>query len=372
MYDLRKKEFRPDVKIEHAFAIPDYYPDEMEKAFNIKTEAAFGDLLNNIILKAAEKQIELNRVQLNRVKKFLLLLILRSALQDKWLEGAMAFQGQIERLNKAMGVKRDVLFSFREKRIEGETPRQYWLRSLKCVLDTENGLPEEIEKDPNATMMAWRWAWVVMSGYLGFWSSRNTNVDFLVTDIGMTSESEALIGENLTLNRKKITTLIQCGMMVPDVPSMRMCKNQFYEIARRQVYFHENFMEFPISKDLMIVLINPYYKVYASYKDEGFPFPSFRELTKLEDERAFSPNDAKRVNGDAPTKDDLYVYDIHDLDERCCIYLNLLTLDRIDTTLGFADPSRILSSLLSYQAVPGKLNDYSELISQIQRRACNV
>lgn len=207
IYDLKKKELNLNVKIDEAFAIIDFYPDKMEKDFNRRTEGAFGDLLNNVILKAKDQTIQLTRVQVNRIKKFLLLLILRSMFEEKWIIGEMAFQDNIEQINRTTGMKNDYLFPFKEKKIEGETPKQYWLRSLQCILDTENGLPEEIEKNPTATQMAWRWSWVVKSGYLGFWSSRKTNIDFLVTDIGMTSESEMAFGKDMTFNPKKTTGL---------------------------------------------------------------------------------------------------------------------------------------------------------------------
>lgn len=366
LYDLKSGETKLDVKIEDAFAIADFYPDEMEKEFNRKTEGSFGNLLNNIILKSQDKRISLTRVQVNQIKKFLLLLIIRSMLQDKWIAEEMKFESKMDEIHKMMGIKDSPLFPFKEKVIPGESPREYWLRSMECILAAPNGLPEEVEQNPDATQMAWRWAWVVKSGFLGFWSSRKTNVDFLVTDIGMTSESEMAVGKDMTLNPKKQMSLIRCAEIIPDEPMLRPYKEQFLQMAARQAYLHENFMEFPISKDLMIVLINPYYKVYEMNKGKGFPLPKLSELTKIDDEAAFFPNDAQYAVPGEYRDDDLFVYEIKDLSERSCVYLNLLTLDRIDTTLGFANSNKIMSSLASYQIVPGKLNDYSKLISKLE------
>ena len=365
LYDLKEKQLTLDAKIEGAFSIPDFYPDDIEKQFNVNIEGAFADLLNHVVLNANEAKVELTRVQANRIKKFLLLLILRSLLQDEWLEKEMEFP---EVSRQLLGEEADHLFPFKEKKIEGETPRQYWLRSLRCILDSKNGLPEEIGRNPEATQMAWRWACAIKTGYLGFWSSRKTDVDFLVTDVGMTSENETAIRPDVVANPAKMQALINCSEVVTGA----LYKQQFFSLAYGQLFLHENFLEFPISKDLMIVLINPYFKTYALNKGVGLPFVEFGKLSKISDESAFSPNVAMPVKEGVQSDEDLYIYDIHDLSEKDCIYLNLLTLDRVDTTLGFGDPSCIISSLASYQCVTGRLNDYSELLSQIQRRRANV
>ncbi len=367
LYDLKKNALKLDVKIDKAFAIDEYYPDEVEREFNKRIEGAFGNLLNNVILKPDQQQIILNRRQVTMIKKFLSLLMIRSIHDDDWIKNEMNF----EETAKKLGIDNNLLCPFEEKKIEGETAGEYWLRTLRCILDTENGLPEEIEKEPNRTAMAWRWASTMKFGYLGFWSSRKTNADFLVTDIGMTSESETADERGMPINPKKLNALLRCAQLVPDDPLLEKYKNQFLQIAMRQVHFHENFMEFPLSKDLMIVLINPYYKIYLCDKDAGFPFPALNELTRLKDERAFAPNENKYAHEGQYGCDDVFIYDIHELDEASCIYLNMLTLDRIDTTLGFADPAKIVKSLQSYQSLPKtcRLNDYSKLIEQIQRRS---
>lgn len=369
LYDLERNELRPNVKIEDAFSAADFYPDDMERDFNKKTEGAFGNLLNNLILRAKGPFVELSRLQVKCVKKFLLLLVIRSISQDDWIKGEMTFQKE---LTKIMGNASSLLPPFAEKKIEGEKPREYWLRTLQCILDSQYGIPEEIGKNPNATHMAWRWSWVLHSGYLAFWSSRNTNVDFLVTDIGMTSENEMMDEKGIPNNTKKQISLFNCSELIPDDPVLWEYKNGFLQMACRQLYFHENFMEFPISKDLMIVLINPYYKVYAFNKDKGFPFPSVKTLTKMDDEKAFLPNSTRYAKKGTYSDEDTFLYEIHELNDRDCIYLNLLTLDRVEKTLGFADSSKILNSLLAYQCIPGKLNDYSALIDQISRSTSNV
>lgn len=367
LYDLERNELRPNVKIEDAFSMADFYPDDMERDFNKKTEGAFGNLLNNLILRSGNTSVELSQSQVKCVKKFLLLLIIRSISRDDCIKGEMTFQ---EDLESVLGDRNP--FSFEEKKIEGEKPREYWLRTLQCILDSKYGLPEEIKNNPNATHMAWRWSLILHFGYLGFWSSRNTDVDFLVTDIGMTSENEMLDEKGVPHNTMKQTSLFNCFDALPDVPDLQECKNGLLYESYFQIYFHENFMEFPISKDLMIVLINPYFEVYAFNKDKGFPFPDVKTLTKMDDEKAFLPNSARYAKKGTYSDEDTFLYEIHELNDRDCIYLNLLTLDRVEKTLGFADSSKILNSLLAYQCIPGKLNDYSALIDQISRSISNV
>ena len=366
LFDLKSGDFRPNVKLDRAFAIKGYYPDDIKDEFNRRTEGEFADLLHKVILTAKDKVVRLDRTQVQKIKKFLLLLILRSIHNDEWIEGERRFGDTIERMNTEQGLSEDLVFKFKEKEIEGETTHDYWIRSLRCILDSKYGLPEELESDPNATQMAWRWAWVIRTGFLGFWSSKGTNVDFLVTDVGMTSENEMCIGNDIALNPNKIESIINCASRARLLPNSDLLCRQLWQTAVRQCHFHENFMQFPLTKELMIVLINPYFKDYAMYKDLGLPFVPMEALTQLNNKRAFAPNKSFYIKEGEFHDEDRFEYEIHNLTKENCIYLNKLTLDRVDTTLGFSDPRRILTSLEAYQFVPGKLNDYSELIRQIK------
>ena len=91
---------------------------------------------------------------------------------------------------------------FEEKIIEGETSYQYWMRTLNVILDTD-GTPEEILKHPNKTYPAHRWATIIANGYLAFWDADSKNDEFVITDIGMTSENEKGWNGTTTHNTKK-------------------------------------------------------------------------------------------------------------------------------------------------------------------------
>lgn len=360
LYNLKNHVFTPDVKLDDAFAIEGFYPDDLETKFNEKTESQFAQLTKDLILSAKDGKIRLTRTQLQRIKKFLLLLIIRSTQKEEWIES----ERRLPKFFEALGITDDFLFPFKEKEIEGESNHDYWLRSMNCILDSKNALPEELEKDENATHMAWRWAWVMKSAYLAFWSNKGTDIDFLVTDVGMTSENEKSIGKHITMNPQKINSLIACAQ----TSTSKLVSGQFWAMASRQVYFHENFMEFPFAKNLMVVLINPYFKVFYTFKDHGYTFPPFEALTGLTNKKAFAPNKNTYVQMGEFNDDDIFEYEIHNLTRENCFYLNALTLDRINETLGFSNPKKILSSLEYYQSIPNKLNDYSELINQIKEK----
>ena len=85
LYNIKTGELKENIAIEHAYAIENYYDDEIEKKLNRQVESQFGDLLSNYILKC-EREISLSRKQLYLVKKFLLISLLRSIHAEEFMQ----------------------------------------------------------------------------------------------------------------------------------------------------------------------------------------------------------------------------------------------------------------------------------------------
>lgn len=243
---------------------------------------------------------------------------------------------------------------FEEKIIPGETDFQYWMRTLKVILDTD-GSPERILEHPDKTYPAYRWACVINAGYLAFWDSDTLKEEFLITDIGMTSENEK--GWNLddVHNHKKIDFVGQCLNTATD----SQWKFYLINMIRQCSLFQENFMMFPISSKRMIVEIGPFYKFRTIYKDY-FKMPTLSELTVLNNESLFYPNDVSYVRPQNSytsfdyDPNDKYIYNVKFLTADETAYCNALFMDRINTLMGFSSLEKIIRSIVKYK----KLNTY--------------
>lgn len=132
-YNIKTGELCENIAPEHAFAQNALYDHNTERALNTKVESQFGNLLANILLKA-DHTVSLNRMQLLQVKKFLLVSELRTMQNEEWLK--------TERQ-----MKNSFAPDFKERRVEGETPYEYWMRTVNTVLDSD-GTPASILQIP--------------------------------------------------------------------------------------------------------------------------------------------------------------------------------------------------------------------------------
>ena len=364
-YNIKTGELKEDIKIESAYAETDFYDAETEENFNRKVESQFGNLLANKLLKC-ESSVELSRKELRLTKKFLLLSVLRSVGNEDFLKVERKFYDNLRErwklFAKLNGLSEEETTSaletmkapFEEKIIEGETSYQYWMRTLNVILDTD-GTPEEILKHPNKTYPAHRWATIIANGYLAFWDADSKNDEFVITDIGMTSENEKGWNGTTTHNTKKTDFYLNLLKEEKD-KNLQMVIFHFMGMNKN---FHENFQMFPISKNRMIVEIAPFYKFRATYSSI-YKMPELKDLTCLTNENLFYPNTVKYVkqqpvDGVSYKYDDndKYIYEIKKLNKEEIRYCNALFMDRINTYLGFSSLSKAVGSIIKYK----KLND---------------
>lgn len=360
IYNTKTGEYKENVKPEKAFSQVGFYDEETEKKLNEKIESQFGNLFTNK-LNLCENTVKLNRKELQLIKKFLLISVMRSLGSEQFLQIERKFYDDKKlywkNYCKAKGVSQQeyedgvnsMTAPFIEKIIKEETPWQYWMRTLNVILDTD-GTPAAILKHPDKTYPAHRWAQVIATGYLAFWDSEFDRDEFLITDIGMTSENE--VGWNgITIhNFKKTTFLIDLLKKEKD----SQMKTVLETLLVRQTNFTENFMMFPISAKRMIVEISPFYKFRQMYKNY-YNMPLLSYLTKLDNEKLFYPNDAVYVlpqtSAVAPNyhPDDKYIYEIKKLSREETQYCNELFLDRINTCVGFSSLNKAVRSIVRYK-----------------------
>ena len=361
LYNIKTGELKENIAIEHAYAIENYYDDEIEKKLNRQVESQFGDLLSNYILKC-EREISLSRKQLYLVKKFLLISLLRSIHAEEFMQKEKGLYNTLQSNDRWAP-------PFEEKQIEGENSFEYWMRTLKVVLDTD-GTPQGILEHPDKTYPAYRWATIIYNAYLGFWDAPNVE-EFVITDIGMTSENEKGWNGITIFNHKKNDFILSCL----EKAFNPIEKEWLVELGK--CMFYENFQMFPISSKRMIVLINPFFKYRYMKKQSGGNVPPLEELTVIPNEILFEPNRnyyklPQISQKDRYHEDDRYIYDVKALSRAEIRYCNALFLDRIDTYLGFSTLDHVVGSIIKYKKLNDPLYtprvDYTALYKIIQER----
>lgn len=360
LYNVKTGELKENIPPEHAYAIQGFYDNETEKKLNLKIESQFGGLLSNLILKR-ENEISLSRANVLLIKKFLLVSMIRSVQAEHWVQ------------RERMFYKLCPPAPFEEKQIEGESPNEYWLRTINVILDTD-GTPQQVRNHPDKTYPAYRWACIVNSAYLSFWDAPSNRDEFVITDIGMTSENEKGWDGGRVLNRKKLDYIVKLLESTNDKNERENLSNLLYTVTN----FSENFQMFPISSKRMIVLISPFFKFRHFMKSSGVPVPDLCDLTVIPNEKLFEPNRNHYVLPQMPNKgyqyheDDKYIYDAKVLTPDEIRYCNALFMDRIDTHLGFSSLDHAVGSIVKYK----KLNDppyvprvdYTKLYEIIEKR----
>ena len=342
LYNVRTGELKENIPPEHAYSIEGFYDEETEKKLNQRIESHFGGLLSNLILKQ-DKEISLSRSNLLLVKKFLTISMIRSVKGEDWMKKEKDFYSLC-----------GMPTPFEEKQIIGETSFEYWLRTLNVILDTD-GTPGQVMNHPDKTYPAYRWACIVNSAYLAFWDAPNDRDEFVITDIGMTSENEKGWDGIRVHNRKKLDFIQNLIESTEDNNEREQLLGLLYNVTS----FSENFQMFPISSKRMIVLISPFFKFRYFMKSSGVTVPELSDLTVIPNEKLFEPNRNHYVlppisgKGYQYHEDDRYIYDIKVLNTNEIRYCNALFMDRIDTYLGFSSLNHALGEIIMYK----RLND---------------
>ena len=85
VFNVQTGEYKENIKIDKAFSEQGFYSDEVEKKLNERIESQFSNLLLNRILNA-ENKIELKRKELQLIKKFLLISVIRSIGSEEFMQ----------------------------------------------------------------------------------------------------------------------------------------------------------------------------------------------------------------------------------------------------------------------------------------------
>ena len=361
-YNIKNGEFKTRQNTAAVFSEREFYPVEIEKEFNTNAEAPFALILNQKLLKArCGEEIELTRKDIYTIRKFLLLEQMRVSVPDAALANTFFAQ------NPGLG---GVSYPFTEHSVDGETNHDRWLRNIRIILECPD--LQHIQNHPLCTYEAYRWAQIYNSEYMAIWDSSYDQTEFIISDIGMTSEIEDSYYDYGTEVEKKQYLISQIERYSN---SNNTLVQNYQSLLASQMCFHENFYMFSISKNRMIVVINPFFRLYT--KREKFPEPAIWP-SRIKDRRLFEKNRSPKI----PTllgkplysDSDIFKYKVQPMKHDDILWVNMLMLDRIDTLLGFTSLREISESVETYidwhkdKGITPR-NDYSKLYEIIKSLA---
>ena len=333
VYDTKRRELKKDQQTFRVFSEQKIYPKELEKDIGYRLESPFAKLFHSkLMLGQAGSKIKLARNELRLMKRFFLLETIRVA--------SMKGIGELEKYSSEL--YRSLFPGFAEVDIKDETAESRWHRNIKVIVDTED--LHKVSGHPLCTYEILKWSYIFNSGYFAFWDCTESGVDYIISDIGMTSEvepSKLKVGFEHT-KKDELIRLIERETNTEK-------KAAYQNILSTQALFHENFYMFPLSKNRMIVTVNPFFSLYDKKTKLNKPY---EWPTEIKSRRLFEKNVSPKLMvllGKPIYKDDdEFTYTVQNVKTEDAEYINMLMLDRIDNIMGYSDFSRIKSSVERY------------------------
>ena len=332
LYDVQDLTLQTNMWTSRVFAEKNIYPVDLEKDIGTKLEAPFSKLLSEKLMSGNPGDtLTLTRKELMLMKRFYILETVRTTSMQKAVGLYAEYKKELSSV-----------LDFREKEIENETVEDRWHRSIKVIVETEN--INKIWDHPLCTYDIAMWTQIIQSGYFAIWDCRESNVDFIISDAGIISEVEhpGILIEFEAEKKDELARLI-------NRETNRVNKSKLFSLLEAQMLFHENFYMFPLSKNRMIVTINPFFALYRN--KEKLPEPIIWP-SRIENKKLFTKNISPKLQMifDKPVlnDDDEFIYTIRGLSQTDTEYINMLMLDRVERYMGFADWEKIKSSVERY------------------------
>ena len=333
VYDTKNKTLKQNQHTFRVFAERQIYPVGLEKDIGYKLESPFAKLFHDKLMTGKTgSTITLTRKELLLMKRFFLLETIR----------VVSMKEIFELEKTSSDFYRSLFPNFTELQIKDETAESRWHRNIKVIVETED--LHKVTEHPLCTYEILKWSYIFNSGYFAFWDCTESGVDYIISDIGMTSEvepSKLKVGFEHT-KKDELIRLIERETNTEK-------KAAYQNILSTQALFHENFYMFPLSKNRMIVTVNPFFSLYDKKTKLNKPH---EWPTEIKSRRLFEKNVSPKLMvllGKPIYKDDdEFTYTVQNVKTEDAEYINMLMLDRIDNIMGYSDFSRIKSSVERY------------------------
>jgi|GEM_PF-3669507 len=333
------------------------YPDDIEEGLQQRVETPFVELVHQTDL-LNQKRIVLTSTQFDLLQKYLVVSILRTKSTSKEIKQGRHFYDNLLQMAKTMGLSEANLMlslpPFTEKNAEQLSDIEYWYRTLRCLISAPNVRPETIIQRPDATYLAYYWSNILYSGHLSFWDASPYQDEFVLTDVGMTSELEPDYDNPYHPSHLKEDTVKH--LITVDDGSNPQYSFFLMATAFLMASFQENFMMFPLSRHRMVVLVNPFFKLRTTRSAKKMKVPPLSDFTGLTDDRLFTSSEIKVVapisNFAIPPEEDAglcFTFNPVRLNGTETRYCNTLFLDQISEIVGFSSLEKVKRSVKAYQ-----------------------
>ncbi len=322
--------------VRSAFSEKGYYPDEIEKEMCYKTESQFANLLNNKLLKE-RRRITLTRDELFILKKYLIITTIRfnctEALKNYGIADK-AVQGYSSRfydnINKVLACQNsDELAQYMiVNPIEGLT------KLINGGMGKMNRLFVDIKN--------------IMQSYIVFVSTNRCGENFIVPDTGFAYQATHLgIFSDQTFDKCMYT-----------LSYATQTKNPYLLQVAQMLTPYDMFI-CPVSKNFAVISLSIFYKFFNRKSDIYGLLPTdgltVNKLLGFGDSNLVEPPKVKKQYG----KPTLYEYTIQQLSLQDALSLNAGMINTAEHYFGYADLSRVQSSMDYYMSASEEVRRYN-------------
>ncbi len=335
IFNIQTGKIDESKRAEKIFYKRDAFDEDIEKILNFNIESRVANLLDQKI--CGKSQIILTREEIHVLKCYMLINSIRSMCWDYAAFGEM-MRGFLKNAYEYISIFDEYkkLPDLTQVSISDE---ELFSRTLKVFASAKNvkGLIE----DPLATKEMLGWAIPFFKSYIGFWDAPS-NKEFILTDNGMASEYEGF---------HQITGGIDISKMSYLMNRIRKGEVGHLDVFATDMVMFENFDCFIINSKRMMVMINPFFRLYHNQqvfiedKTETLPVPDIWPAV-IQDRTLFDvPNNQYKISPRFFDDQDLFIYSVKTLSEEDYIYLNELNLGDARDTIGFNDPLCIIDTI---------------------------
>lgn len=362
-YNIETGEVRIKRSLTNSFSSKKIYPEWLEHMFS-SLEARVAHLIDNKILKTNDT-VTLSREENWLLKKFFAIATLR--VPDINISS-------IRHLDPVESLKER---GFKEVSIEDETNEEYYYRTMKVILESDD--LDEVYNHPETTYEACNWATLFYCCYVAIWDSKKVNEDLIITDCGMNCEHDKSRFKTYNFDgkyyRNDIDEMLKIGYLLNkyNEEQEQNKKKLYLELFRQMYYVHANYYLFAVSKNRTISLVNPFFKLYS---DEDLQ-KTLKEVPNIQpsllSNATLSCNTRTYESSSKQDKNDLFHYKIKDLSLDEVIIINCMMLDRVYRWLGFDSSTKIARSLNVYSMIPQEYRrkNYDKLIEHLYLLGCD-
>ncbi len=340
VFDLKKERIDESKRPSKIFYKDDIYTEEIEKLMCINVESRVAQLLDKKILSSDE--ISLTRGEVELLKTYMLLCSVRCLDEDYF---AKILRGFKRNADLYISIEEQLYPSLNAMKSTSDieiSNHELYLRALKVFAVSKN--IRDIALNPLATREMLAWAMPFLDSYMAFWDSSETQ-DFLLTDAGMCSEYEGFHQLTGGIDISKTSYLLH---------QIKQGKIEYAHLLACSHVMYENYNFFNLSKNRMLVMINPFFRLYHDMQvlvedkklilEKPDIWPAIIQEQNLFD----VPKNIYRINSLFKTEDDLFVYTPKRLSKEDTIYINSITLSQTKEILGFDDSKMIIDSIYYY------------------------